>query len=85
MCDRHDKFSKHDTKSPTTGRAQSRWLEEGPFWSAAAALAPYGTLQAMVDDDSSATTIARSLEVSNDLVAFRLKTTKLWRRAKARR
>jgi IrrE N-terminal-like domain len=69
---------------PVTGlmkREFNRTVENEAYWSAAAALVPYAALRQMVDDGHSARQIADHFQVSVALVQFRLKVTKLWRRA----
>jgi len=68
---------------PQTGlmrREFDRSMEQEAYWSAAAALVPYGALRNMVDEGLSISDIAIHFEVSLDLVEFRLKVTKLWRK-----
>jgi len=55
-------------------------MEEEAYWSAAAALVPYGALRCMVEQGHTISGIATYFEVSVDLVEFRLKVTKLWRK-----
>jgi Zn-dependent peptidase ImmA (M78 family) len=69
---------------PITGlimREFDKSLEAEAYHSAAAALVPYAAMRDMVRNRSNAREIARHFEVSDDLVAFRLKTCKLYRRA----
>ena len=69
---------------PITGlmkREFDRSMEEEAYWSAAAALVPYVALRRMIDDRHLTGQIAAHFEVSVALVGFRLKVTKLWRRA----
>ena len=69
---------------PITGlmkREFNRAVENEAYWSAAAALVPYAALRRMVDDGHSVRQIADHFQVSVALVQFRLKVTKLWRRA----
>lgn len=73
---------------PLTGllkREYDRNTEEDAYWSAAAALIPYVSLRAHVNRGDTIDHIARHFEVSNDLVCFRLKVTKLWRLVKRRK
>ena len=68
---------------PTTGlmkREFNKAVEDEAYWSAAAALVPYAALRHLVDEGHSIHEIASHFEVSEDLVEFRLKVTKLWRR-----
>jgi Zn-dependent peptidase ImmA (M78 family) len=61
-------------------REYDRDTEQAAYWSAAAALVPYGALRAMVHGGRETAVIAQHFEVSDALVAFRLKVTKLWKR-----
>jgi len=70
-------------KCPVTGlvkREYDKRSEQEAYWSAAAALVPYAALRTMVENARMIESIAEHFEVSGDLVAFRLKVTKLWRR-----
>jgi len=62
-------------------REFKKLIEEEACWSAAAALVPYLPLRRMIDDGLLPDQIAAHFEVSVALVEFRLKVTKLWRRA----
>ena len=67
-----------------TGLAQRKYdraMEQEAYWSAAAALLPYSALRARIDAGQPAAEIAAHFETSSELVAFRLKVTKLWKRA----
>ena len=67
---------------PLTGhmaRQYQKDQEEEAYWSAAAALVPYATLRSWVTEGMPPTRIALHFEVSDALVMFRLKVTKLWR------
>lgn len=69
---------------PVTGlvkREFDRKLETEAYHSAAAALVPFAALRELVRGGSSGREIAAFYEVSEELVAFRLKTCKLYRRA----
>ena len=61
-------------------RQFSRAKEDEAYWSAAAALVPYAPLREMLESGRPRDEIAHHFEVSEDLVAFRMKVTKLWRR-----
>jgi len=69
---------------PHTGlirRDYDRSMEKEAYHSAAASLVPYSAMRAMVVSGASSRDIAEHFEVSSDLLAFRLKTCKLYRRA----
>ena len=69
---------------PVTGlikREFDRKLETEAYHSAAAALVPFAALREHVEKGRSGRDIAAYFEVSEELVAFRLKTCKLYRRA----
>ncbi len=71
-------------RCPMTGlmkREFNRAMEREAYWSAAAALVPYVALRGMVDGHQPTAEIAAHFHVSADLVGFRLKVTRLWRRA----
>jgi len=55
------------------------------YASGAAALVPYGVLRRMIHDGFAVRSIARLFAVSEELVKYRLKVTKLFRRAVGRR
>jgi hypothetical protein len=63
-------------------REYNRQLEEEAYWSAAAALVPYAPLRSFVENGITCCQIADNFEVSTDLVKFRLKTTRLYRKAR---
>lgn len=62
-------------------REYDRALETEAYHSAAAALLPYASMRDMVRSGTSSRSIAKHFEVSDELVSFRLKTCKLYRRA----
>lgn len=62
-------------------REFERTLEVEAYHSAAAALVPYAAMREMVKDGAGARDVALHFEVSEELVTFRLKTCKLFRRA----
>lgn len=69
---------------PVTGlirREYEKAFEVEAYHSAAAALVPYAAMRRMIQDGATGRDIACNFEVSEDLVAFRLKTCKLYRRA----
>ena len=71
---------------PQTGiirREFDKAMESEAYFSAAAALVPYSALKAMVISSATSPDIAEHFEVSGQLVDFRLKTCKLFRRASA--
>ena len=55
-------------------------IEKDAYWSAAAALVPYAALKQFVQSGGTMEAIAETFDVSVDLVEFRMKVTKLWRR-----
>jgi Zn-dependent peptidase ImmA (M78 family) len=69
---------------PTTGlmrREYDKQTENEAYFASAASLVPYCALKEMVHGGGHVTEIAEHFEVSRDLVSFRLKTCKLYRRA----
>jgi len=70
---------------PITGllrREYSPAIEREAFCSAAAALVPYGPLKEVLASGGTIESIAEAFGVSVQLVAFRMKVTKLWRRTR---
>jgi hypothetical protein len=70
-------------RCPLTGlirREYTKEIENDAYWSAAAALVPYITLKNLVRSGGTIEAIAESFSVSIDLVKFRMKVTKLWKR-----
>lgn len=68
---------------PITGvvrRDYDKQIEDEAYHAAAAALVPYYSLGTMVDRGATRQEIAEHFEVSADLVGFRLKVCKLWRK-----
>jgi len=63
-------------------REFDRSIEQDAYWSAAAAFVPYFALRRMIDDTGPPFNIAAHFEVSVQLVEFRLKVTRLWRRTR---
>ena len=61
-------------------RSYDRGIEEVAYGSGAAALVPYHSLQEMLSLGRSAPQIARHFDVSEDLIVYRLKVTRLYRR-----
>lgn len=60
-------------------RSYNRSVESAAFGSGAAALVPYRALKGRVQEGTSTAKIARAFEVSEALVSFRLKVTRLFR------
>lgn len=65
-------------------RTHDQQVESEAYASGAAALVPYRALKALYASRTSAARIAAQFEVSPDLVYFRLKVTRLLRRARPR-
>jgi len=66
----------------STGAARSydALIEHAAFGSGAAALLPYSALKRLLDEGQSIRTIANRFSVSDELVQYRLKVTRLYRR-----
>jgi hypothetical protein len=62
------------------GRSHDSTVEFEAYASGAAALLPYQPLRARLDTGASVGAIASAFGVSSDLVEFRIKVTKQWRR-----
>ncbi len=62
------------------GRSHDSTVEYEAYSSGAAALLPYKSLRACLDAGESVRSIAAGFHVSTDLVDFRLKVTKQWKR-----
>jgi hypothetical protein len=62
-------------------REYDRTMENEAYYSAAASLVPYAAMKEMVERGATSRDIAGHFEVSGELVIFRLKTCKLYRRA----
>jgi hypothetical protein len=60
-------------------RTHDQGVEAEAFGSGAAALVPYKSLKTMVQAGCTVSDVARAYEVSEDLVFFRAKVTKLYR------
>jgi Zn-dependent peptidase ImmA (M78 family) len=69
---------------PHTGMTRpeyNRAMEREAYNSAAAALVPYSAMKKMVLGGANAANVAAHFEVSTELVTFRMKTCRLYRRA----
>lgn len=66
------------------GRTYDGAIEQIAYGSGAAALAPYSALKTMLRGGSDVSAIARQFSVSDDLVQYRLKVTKLYRIPRSR-
>jgi Zn-dependent peptidase ImmA (M78 family) len=80
----HPRSSIRILSGDTNARSFDGGIEEEAYASGAAALVPYVALRQMVSDGLSVPAIARVFNVSTDLVSYRLKVTKLFRRARRR-
>ncbi len=63
-----------------TGRTYDGQVESAAYGSGAAALVPYAALKKMIGAGATASMVARTFEVSSDLVNFRMKVTRLYSR-----
>lgn len=61
-------------------RSHDGGIEQAAFGSGAAALVPYAALKSMLTSGTSIPAIARHYDVSQDLVRYRMKVTKLYAR-----
>ena len=68
-----------DKNGRTIARDYNKPDEEAAYAIGAAALVPYSSLRKFVLQGKSASEIARHFRVSQQLVEYRLKTTRLWR------
>lgn len=63
-----------------SSRTYDRKIEDEAFGSGAAALVPYKSLRALLGDGASIGDLASRFQVSEALITFRMKVTKLYRR-----
>lgn len=67
----------------TVSREYRKADEEAAYGTGAAALVPFAALRRFVLDGQTTTTIAKHFHVSRELVAYRLKVTRLWKAYRA--
>jgi len=68
-----------------TNRDYKKHIESEAYCSAAAALLPYQSLKSMLEKGKSVDEIAKHFKISHDLVIFRSKVTKLYKKYFSRR
>lgn len=81
---RHPRSSVRVLSGADQHRSHDGAIEQAAYGSGAAALVPYAALRGMLASGTSIVAIARHFDVSQDLVRYRMKVTKLYARRSPR-